>query len=368
MASISGFECLARPGRRDLRQFAQLFLPLFEAATPEARRTASAALSRLATVPADVAEMLTLQPIEIAAPFIAHSPHLSEALLARAIARHGASHARVAARRADLSAAGLVALRALDEPSVNRVLQLRGLIGEQLPAASRPPQDPDTARNPDPVSARRETAATPPMYDEVSDTARQSSDALRDELRQMVLRRPAARAATEADAARLPAPVSPRLSAAHAGRLARFAKPDQTEWFATALADAMASSFALAERIMLDISGRQLAATLVALGVDETVGRAALEAHFPPLAEASGGTTRAARLLAGLDRDECAARLDAWLRADRYTSASPVHVPVLVETRPDRDRRPEGRLVPRLHDQDAERPDQRPGQRSRISK
>lgn len=361
MASVSGFECLACPGRHDLRQFAQLFLPLFEAASPEARRTASAALSRLDTVPAEVAEMLTFQPIDIAAPFIAHYPNLSEAVLARAIARHGAGHARVAARRTDLSAAGLVALRALGEPSVNRVLMLRGLVEDQPPLV--PELDLDE------LSDDR-GSDTPAMYDEVSDAARHSSDALRAKLKEMVQRQPSAKpkAKSKAPAPQQPSTVSRRLAAAHAARLARFAKPDQAEWFATALADAMASSFALAERIMLDISGRQLATTLVALGVDDVVSRAALEAHFPPLAQSSGATSRAGRLIAGLDRDECAARLDAWLRADRYTSAKPVHVPVLVETRPDRDRRPEGRPAPVAHDQNPARPEQLPGQRSRISR
>lgn len=365
MASVSGFECLARPGRQDLKQFAQLFLPLFEAASPEARRTASAALSRLDSVPADIAEMLTFQPIDIAAPFIAHYPHLSEAVLARAIARHGAGHARVAARRTDLSAAGLVALRALNEPSVNRVLQLRGLVEAQPSLTPEP--DPDLEFDLGDIYAGTGTD-TPPMYDEVSDVARHSSDALRAKLKEMVLRQPAAKAKAKAPATPEHSTVSTRLAAAHAARLARFAKPDQAEWFATALADAMASSFALAERIMLDISGRQLATTLIALGVDDMVNRTALEAHFPPLAQSSGDTTRAGRLIAGLDRDECAARLDAWLRADRYTSARPVHVPVLAETRPDRDRRPEGRTAPFEHRQDAVPTEQTPGQRSRISK
>ena len=369
MASVSGFECLARPGRQDLRQFSQLFLPLFETASPEARRTASAALSRLDAVPAEIAEMLAFQPIDIAAPFIAHYPKLSEAVLARAIARHGASHARVAARRADLSAAGLVALRALDEPSVNRVLQLRGLIEEHPVLAPELDIDAETDLEFDLGDIYGDAGTdAPPMYDEVSDAARHSSDALRAKLKEMVLRQPSAQAAARPAPPRQPATVSPRLAAAHAARLARFAKPDQAAWFATALADAMASSFALAERIMLDISGRQLATTLIALDIDDEISRTALEAHFPPLAQSSGETSRAGRLIAGLDRDECAARLDAWLRADRYTSAKPVHVPVLVEAWPDRDRRPEGRPAPAAHRKEAAQSGQRPGQLSRISK
>lgn len=398
MAAISGLECLERPTRADLARFSRLFMPLYAAASPEVRRTASAALSRLKRLPDDVADMLVNEPIAIAAPFIAHYPLLKESTLARAVARKGAPHARAAARRSDLSPQAIATLRSLNDPSVEGLLILRGLIPDpaRTPDALRAPAAPapsplPTAPLPAPAAPRdvtRPVVAAPPL---------DPSDRLRSELRALAQRgatRPAAdRPGASGTAARdgmetrgrpgpsptLPlragkpaaakstvgtrapaqplnralspraaqgparAPAIPAMPAparaanpARLDQLARYAKPDQASWFATALADAMEASYALAERIMMDLSGRQLATALIALGAPETTIRASLESFFPHLAQPSPRHTLATDLIASLDAESCTARLDAWLRADSYTNGGAAHVPALADGKPVR--------------------------------
>ncbi len=354
MAAISGLEYLDRPSRQDLARFSKLFLPMFEAASPQTRRTAAAALSRLPRVPDDVAEILINQPIDVAAPFIAHYPGLKEAALTRAVSRNGAPHARAAARRSDLSPQAISALRALDDPSVEGLLVLRGLIPDPAKQTSRKYE----SRIERVTNAERRTVETPPL---------DPSEQLREQLRALALRAP-----TPAPAAPLNRPVSAarnklesladqikeagraailssqktrpaasaattrRLAEARLNQLARYAKPNQESWFATALADAMDTSYALAERIMMDLSGRQLATAMIALGAPETTTRAALESFFPHLSAPSRRHTQASDLISDLDPNTCTERLAAWRRADRYTSGEAVHVPALADGKPVR--------------------------------
>jgi uncharacterized protein (DUF2336 family) len=151
--------------------------------------------------------------------------------------------------------------------------------------------------------------------------------------------RPAGRADTPAPGKARPAAsasTKKRLADARLGQLARYAKPDHESWFATALADAMDTSYALAERIMMDLSGRQLATTLIALGTPEATTRAALESFFPHLSAPSKRQTQASDLINDLDPNICSERLSAWRRADRYTSGEAVHVPALADGKPVR--------------------------------
>src|SRR5690606_38637878 len=81
------------------------------------------------------------------------------------------------------------------------------------------------------------------------------------------------------------------------------------------LADALDSSQWLSERILLDVSGRQLAETLVALDLLETDSLFMLEKIYPHLVE--GG---AQLLLAAVDAAEAIDRVESWQRADSYTN------------------------------------------------
>lgn len=343
MATISGLEYLDRPSRQDLARFSKLFLPLFEAAQPSTRRMASATLSRLPRVPDDVAEMLINQPIEIAAPFIAHYPRLKESMLARAVARLGAPHARAAARRSDLSPQGIAALQKLEDPSVDGLLVLRGLIPDPAHGLANQSTPPPPSGHQRVADAERRKVETPPL---------DPSEKLRETLREMARRGPAPSPSLASPSLgrkahpRQPTAPAPAAQASPAAgtpasevrlnQLARHAKPDHQSWFATALADAMETSYALSERIMMDLSGTQLATALIGLGAPATLTKAALESFFPHLADPSTRQTRANDLIADLDAPSCAARLSAWQRADRYTSGAPLHVPALAESKPVR--------------------------------
>lgn len=358
MAAISGLECLDHPTRQDMARFSRLFMPLYATASPDVRRTASATMSRLSRVPEDVAEMLINEPIAIAAPFIAHYPLLKESALARAVARNGAPHARAAARRADLSPKAIATLQSLNDPSVEGLLILRGLI----PDPALPPRGESApAMDVRPAVNARPVVDAPPL---------DPSEKLRAVLKELALRSPAPRAPlnrpvstrklpdavsvqpatkpTETDAADRPpmsAAVARRMNEARFAQLARYAKPDQESWFATALADAMGTSFALAERIMMDVSGRQLATALVGLGAPAATIKSALESFFPHLAQAATSQTLANELIAQLDNGACAARLQAWQRADSYSNGGTLHVPALADGKPVR--QPTGQRAPR---------------------
>ena len=104
----------------------------------------------------------------------------------------------------------------------------------------------------------------------------------------------------------------------------------------------MGASFALAERIMMDLSGRQLATAMIGLGAPEDTIKSALESFFPHLAKPSARYTLATDLIEELDIDSCAARLQSWQRADSYTNGAAFHVPALADGKPvrqDRDQR-----------------------------
>ncbi len=335
MAAISGLECLDHPTRQDMARFSRLFIPLYRTASQEARRTASATLSRLSRVPEDVAEMLINEPIVIAAPFIVHYPLLKETALTRAVMRHGAPHARAAARRSDLSPQAIAKLQELKDPSVDSLLVLRGLVRAPSPA------------QPDPVASRPAPASRPSIDAPPLDP----SERLRAQLKAMVAASPAPKsplnrptsprnangtARQDAPAGAQPATwasaaAKRRVGDVRLAQLARHAKTDQESFFATALADAMGASFALAERIMMDLSGRQLATAMIGLGAPDSTVKSALESFFPHLAKPSERHTLATDLIEELDSESCVARLQIWQRADSYTNGAATHVPSLAE-------------------------------------
>ena len=337
MAAISALECLDHPTRQDLARFSRLFIPLYTTASPETRRTASATLSRLSRVPDDVTELLINEPIAIAAPFIVQYPLLNETALTRAVMRHGAPHARAAARRSDLSPKAIAKLQELKDPSVDGLLVLRGLIPD--PAAKAP-----ASPLPTPNANTRPTVDAPPL---------DPSEKLRAALKALVSASPTPKSPlNRPTSARKPlgameAPAAPaqpdmktvpasavarrRVGDVRLAQLARHAKTDQETWFATALADAMGASFALAERIMMDLSGRQLATAMIGLGAPESTIKSALESFFPHLAKPSTRYTQATDLIEELDSESCAARLHAWQRADSYTNGAASHVPALAD-------------------------------------
>ncbi|MUZ63970.1 DUF2336 domain-containing protein [Agrobacterium vitis] len=334
MATVSSFESLEHPRKADLRQFALLFQPLFQYSSEEARRDAVAALSQSPNVPEAVAFFIASQPLAIAAPFLIASPCLSDELLITIARTQGIHHARTIVRREALSPAvidALAGLRFIDplpehaqhvdnEDIVQdmmeappRAIRLRSDAGaepENMPAIApeKVPEEQTVAQEPDQLSLekREQVLAQNPTRAQREEALRQTLKALDRHLHRQDRDRLGRRT----------------LSSVQAALLVRFARENEAGSFATALADALSSSRWLAERILLDTSGQQLATTLTGLAMAIPDMIFILTRLYPHLSQLQQGEPRVARLIAALDGRDCEKRIDAWLRADRYTYQS----------------------------------------------
>jgi uncharacterized protein (DUF2336 family) len=282
MATITSFEGMGHPSKSELRQFAELFTPVFQASSDEAKRQAVAALSQCQTVPQAVALFIGCQPIAIAAPFLTSSQAIDDDTLITIARTQGAAHARAIVSRPALSPKVIDALVGLhrDEPE-------RGKTAPE-PQANE-------------ISARTEAAETERLSRE---------EALRQQIKQV------ARHMARDDKDRLGLR---SLSETQEALLVRFARERDALQFATTLADALSASYWLAERILLDTSGQQLAVTLVSLGMGIADAVYSLERFYPHLAERHGSVSRAWLVLDDIDAEESQARVEAWRRADSYT-------------------------------------------------
>ena len=258
MATVSSFESLRFPSRSDLAQFSDLFEPLYAASSDDARRQAVAALSRCPQVPERTAVFIGTRPIEIAAIFLTVSRALTDRMLVQILSASGPDHARAIGRRENLS------------PAV-----IEALVGRH--------QDHNTRK-----------------------AAEEREEAVREELRALVRSMEPLHAG--------PAPLAP-AGDLHTALFVRFARTGETGMLSVALADALGASQWLSERILLDVSGHQLAETLLALDVPADDNRFILSKVYPHLTAGGAG-----RLLSGLDRAQALARVESWRRADRYTS------------------------------------------------
>jgi uncharacterized protein (DUF2336 family) len=291
MATVTSFEGLQHPSKSELRQFAELFTPLFLASSDEAKRQSVAALSQCPNVPAAVALFIGCQPIAVAAPFLISSQAFDDDTLITIARTQGSAHSHAIAQRSSLSPRVIDALVSLRQAEPGR-----GAITQAEP----------TPRPTQPTATDRTSA---------DDAARlEREEKLRQELKQI------ARHLSRNDDDRLGIRT---LSEMHAALLVRFARESDAPRFADTLADALSSSRWLAERVLLDVSGHQLAVTLTSLGMDSGDAVFALERFYPHLAETRGSVSRARLALEGLDPEECHARVEAWRRADRYTYLPP---------------------------------------------
>ncbi|SOC35518.1 uncharacterized protein SAMN05892877_101396 [Rhizobium subbaraonis] len=276
MATVSGFESLARPSRSDLKQFHELFVPLYLASSDEARRQAVAALSQCAVLPEELSHFIAREPIAIAAIFLTRSQALSQRVLLEMLREASPDHARAIERRDDLSPQLIEALVGLHQAQRSRSTQ-------------NAPADTATA-----TEANRQAR----------------EEELREEIKAL------ARAQMPQDTGIKPlAPVED----AHLALIVRFARAGETGMLGVVLADALDASQWLSERILLDVSGRQLATAFVALDAPRADSSYVLLRLYPHLAQASGSVRRADLLLSGLDRPACIERVESWRRADAYT-------------------------------------------------
>lgn len=283
MATVSSFESMTQPGRHELKQFAELFEPVFRASSAEARRNAVAALSRCAVLPQAVAWFLASQPIELAAIFLTRSTAIDDNMLIAIARSQGPAHAKAIAARENLSVKVVDALVSLHH-------------GQE---------------------GSRRASVPAPALSETGPRFSEREEQLRLQIKSLVHRDTIARAEEHDD----------NLEALQAALLVRFARLRQARDFSHLLSNMLGSSLWLTDRIMLDVSGLQLATTLIAGDILPEDGIFILKQFYPHLNTLNGDAGRAEMLWFGLDAGDCRDRLRAWIRADDYTQGKPVEEP-----------------------------------------
>ncbi|WP_275789636.1 DUF2336 domain-containing protein [Pararhizobium gei] len=291
MATVTGFEGLRHPRRSDLRQFSELFEPLFSASSDEARRQAAAALSQCPHVPQSVALVIGMAPLPTAAIFLTRSTAITDATLLQIIRSQGPGHATAIARRDNLSV------------TVVDALVERRQTAAPAKATALPQQ------------TRREETPSP----ESNAAKLQREEKLRSDIKTL------ARAGTPAAPAVGIGPVEPL----HEALLVRFARSGEANLFAAGLSATLSCSLALAERILLDISGQHLATALTALSMQSDDMLFILNRLYPDLAERFGGSTRGEILLASTNLQDSRNRVLSWLRAETEDRTDAGHHPYL---------------------------------------
>lgn len=287
MATVTGFESLRFPRKSDMKQFAELFEPLFLGSSNEARRQAAAALSQCQHIPDSVATLIGSMPISIAAIFLTRSKAIADRTLIAIIRERGPEHAAAIARRANLSP---LVVDALVEHHNPPALAARG-IGKKQAA-------------PEPTITVAEVAAA------AERTSREET--WRREIKAL---------------ARVGLPAAPPLEAigdVQAALLVRFARSGEVILFSRVLGQALGTKDAHVERILLDISGQQLATSLIALDADPADAGFVLKALYPHLREPFGETSHAEALVGAMNRAACRETLEAWLMDDAADSTAEV--------------------------------------------
>lgn len=261
MATVSSFGALDTPSESELRRFAELFPPVYEASSIEARRQAVAALSGFDNIPQSICHFIGSQEIAIAAPFLARSPAFTDDTLIGLMQTMGEEHIRAIIHRNDLS---------------QRVVQ--ALIGTHQP----------------------EDIVEPTGNFDVESGGRDDSEALRQTLKAM-----ASKAGSEEND-RLGLSTITDLQTA---LLVRFARRGEAPLFLETLARALGGDRTLAKQVLNDISGHRLAITLVALGMNKDDTSYILPRIFAHMdAEAS----EARELVAALKPAQCIESLLGW--------------------------------------------------------
>jgi len=302
MATVTGFEGLRHPRKSDMKQFSELFEPLFQSSSDEARRQAAAALSQCPHVPETVALQIGSAPISIAAIFLTRSASINDETLAAIIRSQSPAHSTAIARRENLS-----------PEVVDTLVERRQTLGSLA------------------QQARTIRASQPDI--QAGETRAAADSAAREDMRQRYLREESLRQELKALAltnrqAPVPALLAP-IDGLQEAMLVRFARSGEANLFAFCLSAALDATLSLGERVVLDVSGQQLAATLSALSVNHVEQVFILQALYPHLGERIGGTTRAEALIATSNPVTSRERVEAWLRADRYTGENTTHEPYL---------------------------------------
>lgn len=378
MALIASLDDQTSSKTTDIRKFAELFEPLFNAATSDTQRKTISALSRCSHVPGSIAEFISEQPLDLSAPFLSHSPALTDPILCYIIASKPQSYATLIAKRDDLSSRIVRALLAVNNPSVNRALKLRGytknldmfendMSDGQLTMANDgfdlAPKtitragvveffddiyyDNDASQTANISEHTVQSAGIAKQADDndlgyelfdeqwdMNKAAREAEESLRDTLRTLVsdisapldpeqmlrAKRPDDEHAHVASAIDLPILQGELAHRKHVSILRRHIENGHVEYLTTGLADALGTSYQLAERIMSDMSGRQLALTFTAIQLPSELCLLTLNRFFPHVSIMEGTEQGADALMQLVEHSESLEKLMLWVRADKMSN------------------------------------------------
>ncbi|OJF95879.1 DUF2336 domain-containing protein [Pararhizobium antarcticum] len=310
MATVTGFEGLRHPRKSDMKQFSELFEPLFQSSSDEARRQAAAALSQCPHLPEAVALQIGSAQISIAAIFLTRSTSIADETLIAIIRSQSPAHSTAIARREDLS-----------PQVVDTLVERRQTLGSLAQQAR---------------TVRAAQPQMPSLEDRTAATTTARDDMRQRQLREESLRRELKALALTNRQAAMPVPVPVQLAPIGElpeALLVRFARSGEANLFAFSLSASLDATPLLGERIVLDVSGQQLAATLSALLVNRSDQMLILQSLYPHLAERIGGTTRAEVLIDTSNPVTSRERVEAWLRADRSSTETATHAPHLAADR-----------------------------------
>ncbi|MBO6637915.1 MAG: DUF2336 domain-containing protein [Roseitalea sp.] len=126
------FARLRNPSTEDCMRIQKHILENIDLVSVDDRRALAAIFAPIETAPLEIVHFFCDSDETIAAPFVARSPAIDDRMLLTMIRSHGASpRVRAIARRPNLTGPVRAALRALDDPAVDRALELR-----QIPTGS----------------------------------------------------------------------------------------------------------------------------------------------------------------------------------------------------------------------------------------
>jgi uncharacterized protein (DUF2336 family) len=295
LAAIAGYEALRRPSRQEQHRFSELFTALFEYSSPETQRVAAAALCRLTDLPDDVVQVLASSSIDISAPFLAFSPELDDDLLIALLEKGDPSTARIIKGRQDLSL---------------RVSEAVEGVERRAPGI----EPPETPANPE------RDGETPADHAQLAISGREEE--LREALRALVRHDRARHAGLNSGLRKDPWRDADLIDTALEGDRDRFLRR---------LAERLGATVTLADRIMMDHSGRQLAMVFQALDIPDATTIQILQHLFPQLGKTRQGRSYASLVLGDCDPRISRAKVEAWRQANRPKNTRPYRYQAFVD-------------------------------------
>lgn len=261
-AAVSAFCALTRPSRRELVQFEELTLQLFDAQSKDSKRFAAAALSDAAQSSNALIHRLCDESVEVCAPLLIRCKALSDIDLIALIGRHGLPHARAIARRDHLHSTIAALIRALE--------------AQQTPASQENEEPPMLRENRTQrptlelvQSSGAEAPAANPGQPVESGVA---AERMRDRLRGFMV-----------PAAQLPGPAQAETGHREKifARLKMTALTGNPAFFQTALADALDIEFSIARDIATSGGYTSLIAALKSFGLNDEQAFLITSAIYP---------------------------------------------------------------------------------------